>query len=419
MNTTIRIRFLEVLLCLVLVGSITGTASAVTTFNMAADQTTLTMPDGEIVNMWGFGLTSTNVNGTVTPGDGVVKVPGNPLVVPPGETTVTINLTNNLPEPVSLMILGQSMAAATGPVWTDGLSNTISATGSRTAGDFSSRVRSFAHETPAGGVASYTWTNFRAGTYLLQSGTNPAKQVQMGLYAAVKKDHAPGQAYSGVAYTHDFVMVYSEVDPAMHAAISGGTYGPGETISSSLQREPKYFLINGMAFDPAAPGGLDPVAFVDGLDKVLIRVINAGYELHVPEFANTYVSLVAEDGNLRAYPTQQYSLEMPAGKIYDVMLKPAAAGRYAVHDAALHLTNNGSADPGGMLAYYGVACVGDADQNGSVNVLDLALVRNNFGAGCAPGGPCPGDVNKDYVVNILDRVLVRNNFGLSGCPVAP
>ena len=45
------------------------------------------------------------------------------------------------------------------------------------------------------GVGSYTWTNFKAGTYLLQSGTNPAKQVQMGLYAAVKKDHAPGEAY--------------------------------------------------------------------------------------------------------------------------------------------------------------------------------------------------------------------------------
>ena len=95
MNATVRIRLLGVFLCLVLVGVMAGPASAVITFNMTAGETTLNTPDGP-VPMWGFGLTSTNLNGTVTPGDGIVKVPGDPLVVPPGETTVTINLTNNL-----------------------------------------------------------------------------------------------------------------------------------------------------------------------------------------------------------------------------------------------------------------------------------------------------------------------------------
>ena len=204
MNTKVRIRLLEVFLCLVLVSVMAGPASAVTTFNMTAGPTTKTMPGGAVVNMWGFGLTSTDVDGTVTPGDGIVKVPGDPLVVPPGETEVIISLTNNLPEPVSLMILGQQMTPGGGPVWADGSTGPPSATVMRTAGDFTSRVRSFAHEAdPLGGTATYTWTNFKAGTYLLQSGTNPAKQVQMGLYAAVKKDNAPGQAYPGVAYTKE------------------------------------------------------------------------------------------------------------------------------------------------------------------------------------------------------------------------
>ncbi len=50
-------------------------------------------------------------------------------------------------------------------------------------------------------------------------------------------------------------MVYSEVDPVIHAAIAAGTYGynpapPAGWITNSLHREPKYFLINGKVFQP-------------------------------------------------------------------------------------------------------------------------------------------------------------------------
>ena len=93
MKRKVRIRALEVFLCLVLVGVMAGAASADITFNMTTGTTTLATPEGE-VPMWGFSLTSININGTVTPGDGIVKVPGEPLVVPPGETTVTINPTD-------------------------------------------------------------------------------------------------------------------------------------------------------------------------------------------------------------------------------------------------------------------------------------------------------------------------------------
>ncbi len=419
MNTKVRIRLLEVFLCLVLAGVMAGPASAVTTFNMTAGPTTKAMPGGAVVNMWGFSLTSTDVDGTVTLGDGIVKVPGDPLVVPPGETDVTISLTNNLTEPVSLMIQGQSLTANGGPVWADGATSPPSATGSRTAGDFTSRVRSFTHETPVGGTASYAWTNFKSGTYLLQSATNPAKQVQMGLYAAVKKDNAQGEAYPGVSYTKEIIMVYSEVDPMMHAAISGGTYGPGNFISSSLKREPKYFLINGMAFDPTAAGGLNPLAYIDGLGPVLIRFINAGYELHVPEFSNAYVSLVAEDGYPRPYPTEQYSLEMPAGKIYDVMLTPTGQARYAIHDAALHLTNDGTAGPGGMLAYLDVTavCLADINGDGSVNISDFGVLSAAFGSNPAsPNWNPAADLNMDGAVNISDFGILSSEFGRGNCP---
>jgi FtsP/CotA-like multicopper oxidase with cupredoxin domain len=420
MNTNVRIRILEVFLCLALVGVMAGTALAVTDVYLRAEATTLTLPNGAggttNIPVWGFARDS-----AFGAGDGTISVPGPVLKMPAGETVLNIHLDNNLPEPISLNISGQALTNNSGPVFSEPGDATVYPPGPRPAGNQTARVRSFSHETPPGNPSAVIYTySLRPGTFLYSSGTNPAKQVQMGLYGALTTDVAPGEAYTGVDYTHELVMVYSEVDPAMNAAIDGGTYGPGGTITSSLHREPRYFLINGMAYDPAAPGGLDPIAFVDGLDKVLVRVINAGYELHVPEFSNTFVTLVAEDGNPRAYPTEQYSLEMPAGKVYDVLLTPSGEGRYAIHDAALHLTNNGTAATGGMLAYYGVACVGDLNQDGGVNFGDLALLRANFGnPQCPPGTPCPGDITKDGFVNFADLAQLRANFGSSGCPAAP
>ena len=60
-------------------------------------------------------------------------------------------------------------------------------------------------------------------------------------------------------------------------------------------------------------------------------------------------------------------------------------------------------------------CPGDVTGDGTVNILDLVMVRNNFGTTCDPISPCPGDATGDGVVNILDKVAVRNAFGTT-CP---
>ena len=274
-----------------------GTASAVT-YDLCTGATTLTMPGGEIVPVWGFGIDDASAAC-----DGAA-VPGPVLSVPAGDPALTINLRNTLPDPVSLNILGQQLIPNSGPVWAE-LNGTVVAN-PRTSGNFSARVRSFAHEAAAGGGAAvYSWPNFKPGTYMLTSGTDPAKQVQMGLYAAVRKDEAAGVAYGdnpatptvneSVPYARELVLVYSEIDPAMHAAIAEGRYGanaagPLPHVTSSLERDPKYFLVNGMAFDPAVAGGggLDPVNagyYVGQGQRLLVRFLNAGYDIHAPAAA--------------------------------------------------------------------------------------------------------------------------------------
>ena len=40
-------------------------------------------------------------------------------------------------------------------------------------------------------------------------------------------------------------MLFSEVDPMLHNAVATGNYGPGQAVTSTMDYDPKYFLLNG------------------------------------------------------------------------------------------------------------------------------------------------------------------------------
>jgi FtsP/CotA-like multicopper oxidase with cupredoxin domain len=289
-------------------------APAAVTYNLRADTTTLTMPDtGEVVTMWGFAS-----------GSGAVSIPGPTLSVPSGETTLTINLTNHLSVPVSIVIPGLITPMA--PTWgVDG------------------RVMSFTAETAPGATATYTWANVKPGTYLYLSGTNPAVQVQMGLYGAVKKDYGAKQAYNNAAtaYNSEAILFFSEINPSFHSVVAAGQYGT--LVTSAIDYQAKYFLINGRPYS----AGATPVAL--GTGKVLLRFLNAGLQTHVPLLQGIYMKIYAEDGNLYPYAREQYSMILPAGKTMDAIITPGAIGTIPLYDRRLFLTNS-NLPGGGMLA---------------------------------------------------------------------
>lgn len=350
-----------VFLILALLSSWVIRAEAEIVFNMTAGPTTLTMPDAVTVPAWGFALDSTVVDGGAPiPGDGIVTVPGPLLAVPADQTVVTVNLTNNLPEPVSLHILGQQLSNNAGPVWTNGLSGSVASRKARPVDDFTARVRSFSHETYSGSTKTYTWSNFKPGTFLLQSGTNPAKQVQMGLFAPMKKDTVdprsgvPAQAYAGVPYDKELIVVFHEVDPQIQGAIAAGTYGavPGATVGSSVFRAARYFLINGKAFPDQGLRPINAGKPINAGERVLVRFLNGGLQTYVPQWLGQYMTVWAEDGNRYQHARENYGIEMPPAKTIDAVIT-AATGRWALYDARLNLSNAGS-PRGGMLAYVRV-----------------------------------------------------------------
>lgn len=206
---------------------------------------------------------------------------------------LTINLRNCLSDAVSIVIPGQP--ATFTPVRSG------------------NRITAFTTEAAAnGGTQSYTWTGVKDGTYLYQSGSHPAKQVQMGLYGAL--------TIKGTSYpdAHDEVtLLYSEIDPALHSPPAAAT---------PLGYHPRHYLVNGSQSQSGIAAG-------DTNHPTVLRLLNAGLDFHVPTLMNGgYMTLVAEDGNAYPFAKQQYSVNLAAGKTIDALWQPAADGDYVIYD---------------------------------------------------------------------------------------
>ena len=358
------------------IGLMASSAAAQTTVNLIAAPVTktVTLPNGNTVSvpMWGYALdgncpppsTATNCyDGVVNYGE-VVTVPGPRISVPPGDSQLTVKLTNRLPEATSLVIPGQPFVAA--PV------------------RVGARVRSMTPEAnPNGGVATYQFTGLKPGTFLYQSGSHSAVQVQMGLYGAMTKDAVaavagvpaipavppvldtdgitvitpgkaevpavpavPGQAYAGAEYVNEAVLVYSEIDQALHEAVNAGTYGQPGGLTSTINYRPSLFLINGESYTHES---LATIASGNAGEVTLLRLLNAGLRTHAPVLDNASLRIVAEDGNVLPFAKDQAALMLAAGKTHDALWTPAVGGVYSLYDRMLGLNAPGQGSAG-MLA---------------------------------------------------------------------
>jgi FtsP/CotA-like multicopper oxidase with cupredoxin domain len=196
----------------------------------------------------------------------------------------------------------------------------------------------------------------------------------MGLYGALVVQHAPPVSCGSPAPLREEVLLYSEIDPELHMAVDTGTYGTS-AYPSTFDYQPKYFLINGLSFPDT-----DNIAIAID-EEVRLRFLNAGLKTHIPTIQGTYMQLEAEDGNTYPYKKIQYSIELTAAKTMDALIFYDAAGRYALYDRSLHLTNAGETG-GGMLTYLVVAVPYPGDE-----YCDLSV-----NGPCSEGlGDCDGD----------------------------
>jgi hypothetical protein len=467
-------------MAVLLFGASIGTAQSV---NLTAGPTTASMPDGSSVPMWGYSC------GTATSGSSVAVSCAaanggsgwSPVIitVSGANPSLTIHLTNNLSFtgislPTSIMIVGQIGGGLGAPTTVAGpthsaQSNATWPIAGGAADNFTPpaqgpRVQSFGTEVAVGTPTDLMWTNLKPGTYLLESGTHPSIQANMGLISMLVVTQAPasttatetspGTAYPNVSYDAEVPMILSEIDPVMNSMISqavntvgfleanvwsGQPGGCGNPSSGStyltcyppvVNYTPLYYLINGVAFNrsnassslfPTSPA--NTITPATGNQSLLVRLVNAGSHMHVPSIVGSQVTvpststnpgspstvggfwMVAEDGNpLPGNPHVQNEVFMAAGKTYDVMVNvpPTGANALAVYDRELSLSANKIIRDSGMLAYVGV--------NGSA-------APNAAGTGTPVANPDTyGGVLAGVTLNVSDpsKGVIANDVNIFG-----
>ncbi|MFF4417891.1 multicopper oxidase domain-containing protein [Streptosporangium sp. NPDC001559] len=243
-------------------------------FDLTATSGYAETPDGNSVLMWSY-----------APTGGGFQSPGPTLCVEQGDR-VTVRLHNDLAEPVSIVLPGQSGVEETGS------------------------PGPLAAQAPPKGEATYTFTADEPGTYLYESGSDPSKQVEMGLYGAlvVRPRDRPDQAYDAASRfdpSREYLMLLSDIDPDLHHAVeTGGVYD-----FTTLRN--RYFAINGRQFPdtlqnngvpwlPAQPyGALVRVKPYDATTNplpALIRMVNVGALNHPFHPHGNHVRQIAQDG---------------------------------------------------------------------------------------------------------------------------
>ncbi len=391
-----------------------------TPINLTAQRMTTTLRDGTTSPMWGYCPTGA-CTGAWAPGPTIVATAG---------TSLQISLTNGLPVPTSLVILGQlggGLGAPTrmaspphpGQNYTTFPGNApVNAPGTPPAfvpPAQAQRVRSFGTEVPAAGSATLTWDDLRPGTYLYETGTLPSLQVPMGLYGVLVVTTAPvagttftpGIAYPGVSYDDEATLLFSEMDPVQNAAVDAAAVAgtdvnlrfndPACTTAApcypaAVNYTPTYFFINGKAFDRTAPQNSevlvgDTAPWASG--NVLVRLLNAGSRTHVPSIVGLPMALVAEDGNpAPGLPKVESEVLLTAGKTFDALVRPPQASgsatyapnTYPVFDRQLSLSTDNHPD-GGM---QGFLLVNHAAAVAAASGVAVAGTAGNLPAAIAP-----------------------------------
>jgi FtsP/CotA-like multicopper oxidase with cupredoxin domain len=302
------------------------------TFSLTTMDGHILLPDGTTMYMWSYSR------------DGEpFQYPGPVLCVNQGDT-VTIVLHNTFSENVSIMFPGQDDVMANGAP-------------AQPEFDGGGNLTSLTTSAAPGGTVTYSFVASKPGTFIYESGTDPKKQVNLGLASVLIVRPTMGASFaynrpdSQFTLEEEFMVFLSEIDPYQHqAAEQGKAYYDANYSIDNFHTH--YWLLNGRGFPdsiadnfaawlPAQPyGSLALITPYDGLVNGvplsaspihplpgLVRYINVGTE-DIPFHPHGNNGLVIgrdgnplETGSGQDLSFEKFAINIGPGQTWDVLVK--------------------------------------------------------------------------------------------------
>ncbi|MEA2115910.1 MAG: multicopper oxidase domain-containing protein [Thermodesulfobacteriota bacterium] len=263
-------------------------------FNLTAKVDHISTADGGSILLWGYADDGDQAGfGTRA------QYPAPTMIVNKGDL-VTIKLKNGLSVTagavpnVSIVFPGQEVTA----------SCSISGTDTCPPGTLTMEAETDGDE------VTYTFTADHAGTYMYHSGTNPGLQVEMGLTGAlIVRPVTSGQAYghADTAYDYEELFFLTEMDPRIHAEVEFNGVDTPELQALLDNYVSNYWFINGRTapdnFSESYVNWLptQPYKCVPRMhpgDKLLMRVVGGGRDMHPFHHHGEHASIKARDGRM-------------------------------------------------------------------------------------------------------------------------
>lgn len=227
---------------------------------------------------------------------------------------------------------------------------------------------------PVGRSFTYYFKPADPGTYMYHCHFEPVEHIQMGMLGslivrpALEKNPAfAGRffAYNDVAteYQREVILLLTELDAVAHSQVAAAQ--PYDWT----EYRPHYWLINGRSYpdtvkpadDPSLPG--QPFSALIAArpgEKVLLRFVNLGYELHTLQLLGLPLRIIGQDAKLlRGYHGEDLSysatgLTIAAGQTVDVLVTASRPGIYPLYNRSYHKNTNAGPTFGGMVTEFRV-----------------------------------------------------------------
>lgn len=358
---------------------------------LSASEGYVSIADGGSVYSWGYSADGEQM-----------QLPGPTLIVTEG-ATFDVTLTNDLPAAagnVSIVFPGNEVVATAGGIQGE-----------------------LTREAAPGGTVTYTVTAPEPGTYQYHSGSQPDLQVEMGLYGALivvpnaptASCTSPTISTGGMAFDHadacfdrEYLFLLSEIDIDIHQAAEQQVSGAGPIILPAGAYHSEYWMINGRAApDTLAPPGRgvlphQPYNIIPRMhpgERVLLRLVGAGREMHPFHTHGNHVRVLAQDGNLI---TSSSGTGLAGPLLFTIPTLPGGTvdaifewtGKDLGWDMYGHATDDGSACTPDVQGYHSVATDPNyrewcADHNVPIPVTLPSLSSLAFG-GFYSGSPYLG-----------------------------